>query len=390
MSQDASTRRKMLALTAAAGASGPVALALSPDAKAQSRKGFLILACDGGGIRGYLSSLILQRLNQQFGILGAGNKSINLYAGTSTGGLISLGLAYGKSIDSVVNLYKTNGANIFSPLSIQAHCLLSRPVAVQDSFLDVKEFWQVLYDDIGSPSVKTVMESFIPGNPTLGSLPNKVMVTTLQLAASLSTGTAWSPLIIDNMKNSSAGSTFVYDAALSTSAAPVYFPPYYHPTYGWCSDGGLFANNPAPQAVALAIQNGVELSDISLLSIGTGFTNESLTVDSSNRLCAGLKTWAWFEQSGPTPPFPLLNAIMDGVSATNDYTSSQLLGRRYLRVNPVLPYPIALDDYSPAALSLMETTANALFASAQWTQVGNWIKANFSAPFRHHRTFDPE
>ena len=390
MSKDPKTRRKLLALAAAAGASGPVALALPPEANAQRRTRFLILACDGGGIRGYLSSLILQRLNQQFGVLGAGNRNINLYAGTSTGGLISLGLAYGKTIDSVVSLYKTNGANIFSPLSIQAHCLLSRPTAVQGSSLDVKEFWQVLYDDIGNPSVKTVLQSFIPGNPTLSSLPNKVMVTTLQLAASLASGTSWSPLIIDNLKNSNAGATYVYDAALSTSAAPVYFPPYNHPTYGWCSDGGLFANNPSPQAVALAIQNGVELDDISLLSIGTGFNNESLSINSSNRLCAGLKTWAWFEQSGSTPPFPLLNAIMDGVSATNDYTSSQLLGPRYLRVNPVLPQPIALDDYSLAALALMETAANTLFASTEWTQIGNWIRANFSTPLRHHGSFDPE
>jgi uncharacterized protein len=378
MTTDTASRRKVLALAAAAGASAPVALALSPSASALQGTKYLILACDGGGIRGYLSSLILQQLNQQFGIFGASNKNINLYAGTSTGGLIALGLAYGQSIDNVVGLYRTKGKDIFSPLSVQAHCLLSRPSAIQGTSIDVKELWQVLYDDIANPSVKTVVENFIPGNPTLSSLPNKVMVTTLQLAASLTTGTSWSPLIIDNLPNSKAGNTFVYDAALSTSAAPVYFPPYYHPIFGWCSDGGLFANNPAPQAVALAIQNGVAISDISLLSIGTGFNNASLPVTGADRLCTGLKTWAWLEQSGPTPPFPLLNAIMDGVSAINDYTSSQLLGSRYLRINPVLPYAVALDDYSPATLKLFEDTASALFASAEWMKVRSWITANFS------------
>ena len=224
------------------------------------------------------------------------------------------------------------------------------------------------------------MESFIPGNPTLNSLPNKVMVTTLQLAVNLPSGTSWNPLIINNLKNSDTGETLLYDAALSTSAAPVYFPPYFHPAYGWCSDGGLFANNPSPQAVALAIQNGVAISDIALLSIGTGFTNASLQIDGENRLCAGLKTWAWFQQSGPTPPFPLLNAIMDGVSASNDYTCSQLLGGRYLRINPVLPYAVALDDYRPQTLKLFETTANNLFKSAGWATVANWIKTYFQNP----------
>jgi len=377
MTTDSASRRKMLTLAAAAGAAVPVALGLSSNAEAAPAAKYLILACDGGGMRGYLSSLIMQRLNQQLSIFGASNQNIDLYAGTSTGGLIALGLAYGKSIASIVSLYQNNGANIFSPLPLQLQCVVSLPKALESSAVDVKELWQVLFDDIGNPSVRTVIENFIPGNPTLNSLPNKVMVTTLQLAASLATGIAWYPLIIDNLQNSPAGGTFLYDAALSTSAAPVYFPPYQHPAFGWCSDGGLFANNPAPQAVALAIQSGIALSDISLLSIGTGFTNSSLTVTDAGRLCNGLKTWVWFEQKGPTPPFPLLNAMMDGVSAINDYTCSQLLGSRYLRINPVLPHTVALDDYSPATLKMFEDTATALFASAAWTQVTDWITANF-------------
>jgi uncharacterized protein len=377
MSTDSASRRKMLTLAAAAGAAVPVALALSSSAKTVKATKYLILACDGGGMRGYLSSLIMQRLNQQLGIFGVSNRNIDLYAGTSTGGLIALGLAFGKTIDSIVSLYQNNGPLIFSPLSLQLQCVVSLPPAVESSVVDAKEFWQVLFDNIANPSVRTVIEDFIPGNPTLNSLPNKVMVTTFQLAASLATGTSWYPLIIDNLKNSSAGETFLYDAALSTSAAPVYFPPYNHPAFGWCSDGGLFANNPAPQAVALAIQSGIALSDISLLSIGTGFTNASLPVTARGRLCNGLKTWVWFEQTGPTPPFPLLNAMMDGVSAANDYTCSQLLGSSYLRVNPVLPHSVALDDYSPATLQLFERTAEALFASPQWTQVTDWITANF-------------
>src|SRR5215469_16297585 len=81
-----------------------------------SMSNYLILSCDGGGIRGYLSSLLLQQLNNDLGIFGTNNQNINLYAGTSTGGLIALALAYGKSIDDIVQLYKTEGPNIFNPL----------------------------------------------------------------------------------------------------------------------------------------------------------------------------------------------------------------------------------------------------------------------------------
>ena len=71
-----------------------------------------------------------------------------------------------------------------------------------------------------------------------------------------------SPLVIDNFENSPGASTYLYDAALSTSAAPVYFPPYQHPQFGWCSDGGLFANNPAALAIGRVIEAGESLSDI--------------------------------------------------------------------------------------------------------------------------------
>lgn len=337
---------------------------------------YLILSCDGGGMRGYLSSLLLQRLNNDLSIFGTNNQNINLYAGTSTGGLIALGLAQGKSIDDVVTLYANSGAQIFNPLGWQGSCMLPSATDL-GGFSDVKELWQVLYDDIGDPSVRTVVESFIPGNPLLSSLSNNVMVATFQLDDPQSATQSWNPLVIDNFEGSPGASTYLYDAALSTSAAPVYFPPYNHPTFGWCSDGGLFANNPSPLAIARAINAGQSLSNIVMLSIGTGITDSALPVTEDKRLCFGIKYWAWFETSGPTPPFPLLNGMMDGVSSANDWVSSQLLGTRYMRVNPTLPETIALDDYSPAAMAMMQKVADDYIASSEWTTIETWIKNTF-------------
>jgi uncharacterized protein len=338
---------------------------------------YLVLTCDGGGMRGYLSSLILQALGQDLDIFGSNNGNIDLYAGTSTGGLIALALAYGKSVDDVVSLYRNSGAQIFTPLTGQAICVLSLSQTLRAATTGISGLWQALFNNTGATSVRSVVEDFIPGNPSLGSLPNKVLVTTFQLAAQLDTGTSWNPLVIDNLSGGNGGSTQLYDAALSTSAAPVYFPPYSHPKFGWCSDGGLFANNPAPQAIARLIETGVPISNISLLSVGTGFTNASLSVSRVTRLCYGLKKWAWIEQNGPTPPMAILNSIMDGVSATNDYLCSQLLGDRYLRINPVLPKSVALDDYSPATMQMFEDTANSFINSSAWSQVADWAQANF-------------
>ena len=356
---------------------------------------YLILSCDGGGIRGYLSSLLLQRLNAKFDILGVNgigpNKpKIDLFAGTSTGGLIALALAQGKSIDSIVELYATQGANIFNPLDLQLGCMFPEPgdFAIRDiektieaDISGLKELWQVLYDDIGNPSLRTVIESFIPGNPLLSALPSNVMVPTFQLSDS-ATPPSWSSLIIDNFPGSPGSSTYLYDAALSTAAAPVYFPPYNHPQFGWCSDGGLFANNPAPLAVGRAIEEGQSISDIVLLSIGTGITPASMQVTSDTRLCYGLKYWAWLEQSGTTPPFPILNALMDGVSISNDSLTSSLLGGsqnggRYMRVNPTLPESVPLNDYSPATMQMFRDVANKYFESDQWKTIRHWVENTF-------------
>ena len=67
---------------------------------------FKILCCDGGGIRGVITALLIQDLDKSFGIVAGANG----FAGTSTGGLISLGLVNGVAIGDIVNVYENDGA----------------------------------------------------------------------------------------------------------------------------------------------------------------------------------------------------------------------------------------------------------------------------------------
>ena len=57
---------------------------------------YRILSLDGGGIRGLLSLILLQRLGLNSQLEGWLERA-DLLAGTSTGGLIALGLAHGVS-----------------------------------------------------------------------------------------------------------------------------------------------------------------------------------------------------------------------------------------------------------------------------------------------------
>ena len=75
---------------------------------------YRIISFDGGGIRGLVTLALLKRLETQIPNL---IKGADLLAGTSTGGIIALGLAAGKSVDEMIALYRDNGAKIFDDSS---------------------------------------------------------------------------------------------------------------------------------------------------------------------------------------------------------------------------------------------------------------------------------
>ncbi len=69
-----------------------------------------ILSMDGGGIRGLITAILLERLEQaRPGFLAM----IDLFAGTSTGGLLALGLASGKTPTQARELYEVYGKAVF-------------------------------------------------------------------------------------------------------------------------------------------------------------------------------------------------------------------------------------------------------------------------------------
>jgi patatin-like phospholipase/acyl hydrolase len=62
-----------------------------------------VLSLDGGGLRGLITARLLDRLNSNPKISGWLD-SVDLCAGTSTGGILALGLAIGKSPNEICDL----------------------------------------------------------------------------------------------------------------------------------------------------------------------------------------------------------------------------------------------------------------------------------------------
>lgn len=71
---------------------------------------FKIVSLDGGGIRGILTARLLVQLDAK--VPGFLDKT-DLFAGTSTGAILALGLAKGMPPNDIVNLYRTQGPTIF-------------------------------------------------------------------------------------------------------------------------------------------------------------------------------------------------------------------------------------------------------------------------------------
>ncbi|GAB4526979.1 MAG: patatin-like phospholipase family protein [Anaerolineae bacterium] len=280
---------------------------------------YRILSLDGGGLRGVLTAKVLERLETAHpGFL----SQVDLFAGTSTGGILALGLALGLSPTDMGQLYIQAASQVFAD-------------SVWDDIRDLGRLTGADYSNW--PLKQAILERV--GDITLGDLPRRVLISSFQLDNNPQTpGTprTWKPKFFHNFPGpDSDASQKVVDVALRTSAAPAYFP-----TYQGYVDGGVVANNPSTCALAQALHpetGGQKLEEVALLSIGTGVSSKYLPHKDADW---GLAQWA---------PH-LISMMIEGGVGLADYQCKQLLGERFLRINPILPGDVGLDDLNQIPL----------------------------------------
>lgn len=305
----------------------------------QQRPAFRILSLDGGGVRGYLSALILEKIEKNLNEardedIPLGHR-FDLITGTSTGGIIALGLAIEKGYASdVVDFYEHHANHIFSK---RRH----------DKWRPWQRWTRPKYD---SESLKKTLQCFYR-KKTL----NDVCVDVCIPAVALQTGM---PRLYKSDyfgRNKGRVDESLVDIALATSAAPTYFAAHTPKHSGLLVDGGLCANNPVLIAIIDALnferisQRGTEapasLRDLSVLSIGTG-KQCGLPFDARSLKNAG--PWQWglpkvlFSARSTVPSIEL---FMQAQSHLADAQARFLLPKgKYTRINPNLGHPYELDD----------------------------------------------
>jgi patatin-like phospholipase/acyl hydrolase len=271
-----------------------------------------ILSLDGGGIRGVLTATLLQRLEAAFpGFV----STFDLFAGTSTGGILALALASGLTPQQARDLYVRCGEKVFADTLVD----------------DLRDLGNMIGAEYSTEPLKEILtEQF--GDMTLAELPKRVLISSFDLDNDPADGLtirSWKPKFFHNFPGEdSDGDQKVVDVAVRTSAAPTFFPIY----QGYI-DGGVIANNPAMCALAQALHKktgGQKLKDVVMLSLGTGHNPRYLPEKNSDW---GLAQWA------PN----LVSLILEGSVGTAEYQCKQILGKACMRINPLLPVPISLD-----------------------------------------------
>lgn len=192
-----------------------------------------VLSIDGGGLHGILPATVLAHIEAlaEKPIY----KMFDLIVGTSTGGILALGLSTPLRSSVLLELYTKRAREIFYPRWFRSPWI-----------------WRSKYK---ADSLEGLLKFYYGPGRSLGSLKVPTMVTSYDLKHRR-------PVMIKSWTSPSA---LVWKAARATSAAPTYFPP----AEGGLIDGGMFTNNPAMSAYAEARSLFPE-ENIYLLSLGCG------------------------------------------------------------------------------------------------------------------------
>jgi uncharacterized protein len=295
-----------------------------------------ILTFDGGGIAGLFTSAVLERLVAEYPPL---LPNADLLAGTSTGGIIALCLAAGKTPAELVQLYADHGDEIFD-----------------DSFWDnLKDLGTAVGADYDNRTLKKLLTQQL-AQRTLGSLSKRVLIPTFDLDHTDADRRTWKPKFFHNFPGSDSDSKeLAVDIALRTSAAPTYFPAY----QGYI-DGGVVANNPSIAAVATALDpraGNQDLKDIVLLSISAGSDDHFIKGDNLD--------WGWGQWARP-----LVSIMISGVMGVAHFQCKQILDERYRRIDRIFDRTVNLDDARPQTIAYLEEQA----ASVNLSPIVQWLR----------------
>ncbi len=293
---------------------------------------FRILSLDGGGIKGVYGAVILSRIERELtnGVPIA--RYFDMIAGTSTGGIMGIGLGLGIPASDIEDLYIKRGKKIFPPWR--------RRIPLVKYFRTRYDYKALLHE---------LQEAF--GDRLFGESETRLVIP-----AFLGPKSEIAVLKTDHHPDFKRDHAMpAWEVARATSAAPAFFQAHDvvgdEDEPGMFLDGGVWANSPIMAALVDALSAyDVSRDDIRILSIGTGEEPFEITRWQAR---GGFLQWA--------------EIIKAAIFLTTDNAQSQaalLIGpQRITRLNPEAGC-IEMDDWQ-RAVELLPPAANKDFDKAR-------------------------
>ena len=315
---------------------------------------FRILAIDGGGIRGVFPASVLAGLEERY----LGGRSIaecfDLIAGTSTGGIIALGLAAGLNGSDLRRLYIERGAEIFPPHGAGAIGRIGRKLSAW------KRYLRYSYDQA---ALESVLQDYL-GDLKLGTATTRLCIPSFE-------GVHGEVYIFKTPHHPDFKKDLIepmVKVALATSAAPTYYRPLRDGGYTFV-DGGVWANNPIMLALTEALTSfDIQRSQIRILSVGCGDNPYSVTGSKISR--GGM--WHWRD---------IINGAMRLQSQNALGQAGLLIGPEHLvRIDVPKAIPtIELDDWRSAVALLPEPASGAVARDGE--RIATLFLSSLAAPY---------
>ncbi len=277
---------------------------------------FRILSLDGGGIKGIFPAAVLAYLEKAYLEGKSVGDYFDLIAGTSTGGILALGLGAGMTADEILRMYLEEGHRVFP---VKERGLAGRARRVVSAQYDRGPLDELLKQRLGG---KTLRES-----------RHRLLIPSTEGR----NGEVWVFKTPHHPDYKLDGDARMSSVAAATSAAPTYFTPFEQGGYTYL-DGGVWANNPTMAALVEALSCfTIRGEDVRILSIGCGENPFQITKGQARR--SGMVHWRG-----------IIAVAMHLQSVTAVNQAGLLIGRdRVTRLDrPYGREPIDLDDWTKA------------------------------------------
>lgn len=277
-----------------------------------------VLSIDGGGIKGVIPAVVLSELEKRTGK--RCSDMFDLIVGTSTGGILALGLSLGWPAKDLLKIYTDRGKDIFK----------------NHSFRIIRSLGYILEAKYDEDDIENVLEDYFL-HYNFGDCKTKTMIT------------AYDPVYSETIFFKSWKDSFKYlkakDVARCTSSAPTYFKPKKINILGketCLIDGGVFINNPALSAYTTTIKYN-PCEEIEVLSLGCGNVTNKLTT----KKVVNFSSIDWLKR--------MIGVMMDGQSKSVDYQLENLMPtKNYNRIQVKLkPSESDMDNASSENIEML-------------------------------------